>query len=309
MKIKKLFFLPLPLVRRSYFSVAVLFFLPLFLNAQDVHWSQPSGCLLYQNPAFAGIEHQYSFNLDYRNQWNAAGTRYQSYFVAGDYRLGKSAEENNTFFSVGGLFFNDVAGDGHYRTTNAGLLFSCNVKANDHWRMGAGAGFNFLAHALQMDDFSWGSQFDGINYNSTINSGEALGTYKNSTFDMNAGVSARYTKNPGTLSSNDDVKLIFGYSLNHITRPNIGFFGSSMLDFKHTVFANGIIGLHNKNVSLKPVLLFYMQGKQMEITGGSLISFSYGEQSKITGFKKGSSFSVGALYRYNDAIIHTAQKE
>src|ERR1041385_1276654 len=160
-----------------------------------------------------------------------------------------------------------------------------------------------------MDNFSWGSQFDGINYNSSLSSGEATGSIKKSTLDLNAGLSARYTRNAGTLSSNNDVKLIFGYSINHLTRPDIGFFAPSVLLCRHTVFVNGTIGIYNTNISLKPVVLLYNQGKQMEITGGTLVSFSYGEQSKITGFKKGSFFSVGALYRYNDAIIPTAQIE
>src|ERR1041385_4042957 len=294
MKLKTIFLLQLP-----------FFLLPLFSGAQDVQWAQPGGCLLFQNPAFTGIENQYSIDLDYRNQWNATGTRYQSYLAAGDYRLGKNPEEKNSFVSAGGLFYNDVAGDGHYRTTNAGVLISDNVKANDHWQMGAGIGINFLAHALQMDNFSWGSQFDGINYNSSLSSGEATGSIKKSTLDLNAGLSARYTRNAGTLSSNNDVKLIFGYSINHLTRPDIGFFAPSVLLFRHTVFVNGTIGIYNTNISLKPVVLLYNQGKQMEITGGTLVSFSYGEQSKITGFKKGSFFSVGALYRYNDAIIPT----
>jgi hypothetical protein len=128
--------------------------------------------------------------------------------------------------------------------------------------------------------------------------------------DINAGVSAVYQSKTGTMSSNQGTTLLFGYSINHINRPEISLNGGNdKLAMKHVVFMSGVIGLKNKNVSLKPTAFYYRQGKLNEITAGTLVRFAIGERSQITGYKKGSGFCIGALYRVNDAIIPTVQIE
>lgn len=279
------------------------------LYAQDVHWSQTSSNLIFQNPAFTGILDKFSLNANYRNQWNALNTSYNSYLINGDFRLG-SPEPQNVSFSAGGIFYSDLAGDGSYHTTNSGLTFSCLVKGNDHLRFGAGMGYNIVQNSARLDAFSWGAQFNGINYDPSLSSGEISGTASKWFSDINAGVSAAYQNKTGTLSSNQDTKLVFGYSINHINRPEISLNGGSdRLAVKHVVFISGVIGLKNKNVSLKPAAFYYRQGKLNEITAGTLVRFAIGERSQITGYKKGSGFCVGALYRVNDAIIPTIQVE
>jgi type IX secretion system PorP/SprF family membrane protein len=279
------------------------------LPAQDVHWAQPTNCLLYQNPAFTAISNKFDLDLDYRTQWNAINTSYKSYMVAGDYRFG-AADPGNVSFCIGGIFYNDIAGDGSYRRTNSGVTFASNVKVSDHLRMGAGLGYNIIQSGVKMDNFSWGTQFDGQNYDPSLSSGEMQGTQSKWYSDLNAGVSWLYEQNPGTISSNDNTKFIFGYSINHINRPDISLNGGTdKLNIKHTLYFTGLIGLKNKNVSIKPTAFFYHQGKLNEITAGSLFRFTIGEHSKITGFKKGSAFSFGALYRVKDALMPTVEYE
>jgi type IX secretion system PorP/SprF family membrane protein len=292
------------------FLYAIACFAPVTeLSSQDIHWSQPSAGLLVQNPAFTGIQNKFTVGVNYRNQWNALGTPYSSMQLAGDYRFG---EENpkKAVFSTGGVFSNDVAGEGRYRTTISGFGFSCLVKASDQLRMGAGLGVNMVQHVVNLSKFSWGSQFNGLNYDPSINSGEMAGTVSAWYADINAGVSMIYSKNSGTLSSNDNTVLIAGYGVSHLNRAEIGMNGGSdRLNMKHTLFMTGLVGLENKNVSLKPTAFWYRQGKLNEIMAGMLIRFSIGESSKITGFKKGSAFCAGAFYRVNDAIIPAVQFE
>jgi hypothetical protein len=80
------------------------------LFAQDIHWSQPANNLMFENPAFTGISHKFSFNMNYRDQWKAANAPYKSYNVAGDYQF-KKDNAKKVFLSAGILFTEDVAGD------------------------------------------------------------------------------------------------------------------------------------------------------------------------------------------------------
>lgn len=279
------------------------------LTAQDIHWSQPGACLVTQNPAFAGAQEQYGFGLNYRNQWDAVGVPYSSVQVAGDVRLQRE-RSTGAVFGTGGFFSNDVAGGGRYRTTTGGGAASCLVKTNEQVRVGAGLGVSVVQSALQMNRLSWGTQFNGLNYDPSLSSGEAQGAVSKWYADISAGLSMIYRDDAATLSSNNSTMFIAGYSISHLNRPEISLSGGSdRLNMKHTLFVTGIIGTKNKNLALKPVAFYYRQGKLNEITAGLLLRFVTGEGSQITGYKKGSSFSVGALYRVNDAIVPVVQFE
>lgn len=290
------------------FTLCVFFITCIGIYGQDIHWSQPSNSLLYQNPAFTGINGKFTLNANYRNQWNAVDVGYKSYLIAGDYRFGKN-EPQNISLSVGGILYSDIAGEGNYHTANGGITFSCLVKANDRVRIGAGFGYNIIQSSLQINNFSWGSQFDGQNYNSSINTGENFGSASKLLSDLNAGIAIRYDKNETSSTANHNTQLIFGYSINHVNRPDISVNGGgNRLNIKHVLFSTGNISLKD-NIGIKPTILFYKQGALNEITFGSLYRITIGQHSIITGNKKGAALSFGALYRINDAIIPTVEVE
>lgn len=290
-------------------SMLLFFFLiAVRAAAQDIHWSQPGNCLPAQNPAFAGMMNRYSASLAYRTQWKTPGAPYRTGMFGGDFRLG-TTNERKAVFALGAVVFNDVAGTGDYSTTNAGLLFSSHIRASEQLKIGAGFGTAFLQHTVHLDKHAWGSQFDGISYDPSIISGEAAGTLKNTSLDLNAGISVLYEKGSSTLSSANETKLLFGYGVYHLTEQNIGIAGLSVLQMKHVLFCSGVIGLKNTRQAIEPVAFWYRQGKQNEFSFGTLYRFAFGEQSKVTGFKKGSFFSAGALFRYNDAVIPTVRFE
>lgn len=279
------------------------------LHAQDIHWSQPGSCLVTQNPAFAGAQERVGFGLNYRNQWDAVGVPYSSVQLSGDVRL-KGDDARSAAFGTGGFFSNDVAGGGRLRTTTGGGVVSCLVKTNEHVHIGAGLGVSVVQTAAQLNKLSWGTQFNGLNYDPSLNSGETQGAVSRVYADISAGVSMVFRAGGNTLSANNSTMFIAGYSVSHLNRPETGInAGSDRLNMKHTIFATGLIGMKNKNVALKPTAFWYRQGKLNEITAGVLLRFVTSEGSQITGYKKGSAFSFGAMYRVNDAVIPVVQFE
>ncbi len=273
--------------------------------AQNIHWSQPYNALLFHNPAFAGMDSRYNIGVNYRDQWNAVNKTYKTFMVAGDYRFEKGLPENISI-GVGEIITSDASADGSYKTNSAGLVLSCLVKANPFVKIGAGIGFGFFQSTLA-DNFTWGSQFDGYNYNNTLPTGENNNKLFHQYSDLNAGVSYIYDRNVSTINGNDNMKWIIGYSVNHLTRPNIALTGNSdKLPIKHLLTISGLLPIKD-NFSWKPTIMFCRQGKMTEITFGTLARFSLGQVSQITGFRKGMLFSIGALYRYRDAFIPTAE--
>ncbi|HOZ87111.1 MAG TPA: PorP/SprF family type IX secretion system membrane protein [Bacteroidia bacterium] len=288
-------------------NILTCIILSVYINgvAQDIHWSQPWNALIYQNPAFAGIDSRYSIGVNYRDQWNAVNKSYKTFMVAGDYRFQKGLPEN-VAIGLGEIISSDNSADGSYKTNSGGLVLSCLVKANPFVNIGAGIGYSIVQNSLA-DNFTWGAQFDGNSYNSSLATGENNNKFFHQYGDLNAGVSYIYNRNVGTVNGNDNMKWIIGYSVNHLTQPNIAITGNKdKIAVKHLATITGLLPIKD-NFSWRPVILFGRQGKMNEITFGTLARYTLGEVSQITGIKKGMQFSIGALYRVNDAFIPTAE--
>jgi type IX secretion system PorP/SprF family membrane protein len=278
-------------------------------RAQDIHLSQPYINLIFQNPAFTGINVKFSFNSNYHDQWNAISNLYKTYIVSGDYRFNNSKIKNTTL-CAGGLLYNDVAGDGSYRTTNLGMTVSCLVNANEKIKLSGGLGYNIVQSAVNQNNYSWASQFNGRRYDPSIPSGEKDILASKWYSDINAGIAMIYKENGESTNPINKSKLILGYSINHFNRPDISINNNkNSLFIKQVVFINAYIPLKNKNIAFKPTLLFYNQHYFYEVTVGSLVRYTIGDGSQITGLKKESAISIGAFYRVKDAIIPTLQVE
>lgn len=290
------------------FYVSLLFFLLFtFLRGQDIHWSQPSGALLYQNPSFMGINGKYSANLNFKDQWNAANGTYRTYGFSGDYRL--SAESKQTQVYGGLVIYKDATADRLYQTNAIALNLACLVPIDEKSKFGAGISYGFAQNSLNKDKFSWGNQFDGQAYNSTLSTGENDNKLNNSYTDINAGVSYIYQEKNGTVSNNSPDMFLAGYSVSHLNKPDISLTGNEYkLPVKHTLMLSCIASMR-ENRAIKPTLLIQIQGKMLNIVGGNLWRFEIGQISKYTGIRKASVFSAGLLYRFKDALIPTIELE
>jgi len=276
-------------------------------EAQDIHWSQPSAILIYQNPAFTGIGSKYSMGLNFRDQWNPVNKSYKTFAASGDYRFGE--ETNKASVGAGAVLYRDISADGSYIVNSIGLTLSGLVNINERSKIGGGIGYNFIQNSMNKTQYTWGNQFNGQSFDAGRSTGEEQSSINRKFSDLSAGVSYAFHEKNGTVGDNSPDFLIIGYSINHINRPEMGISGSTdKLAMKHTVMITGVGSLDN-SFALKPTLLIYTQGKMLEIIAGTLIRTSIGQVSRYTGIKKGSSFSAGLLYRFKDALIPTMEFE
>jgi type IX secretion system PorP/SprF family membrane protein len=205
--IKKLL-LPLP-----------LFFLPLFSTAQDVHFSQMTETPLLLNPAEAALGHDIQAILNYKDQWRSISSTsaYKTFNVAADFALLKKQSGNR--IGLGVNVFSDKAGDAAMSTTTGNLHLSGVLAANDNNLFSVGIYGGFGQRSLLYNQLYWDNQYDGMQYNSALPSGEPQ-TFSNHTYvDMGAGVAWFYGKGHSTLSSHDAKTFNIGFSVQHINQP------------------------------------------------------------------------------------------
>lgn len=272
-------------------------------NAQDIHFSQPQRSGLPLNPAYAGAMQAVNATLQYKDQWSAVGRAYRTGNFAFDTRL--TGDKNATAYPVLGLNATmDRAGESNLKTLHVMLAGGYRVKTGSSSSIGAALNGGILQHSVETAGLTWGTQFDGFSYNSALASGENI-SGKGLVADVGAGLSWTWQKGELFMSANDHRHVHAGLAVQHINRPkDFSFTGSDeRLAMRYAVHAEGIFGLRSSGLSLEPLVVYTQQGGHRELLAGSMCWYSITQESKITGFVKGSAAALGLYYRNNDALI------
>lgn len=274
-----------------------------FAGAQDIHFSQFYMSPLTQNPAMSGVAYDLEAMLHYKDQWKAVGSPYRTIAASVDMRLGRKKQKG--FWATGINFYTDKAGDSKLVTTQANLSAAYHIVTGKFTTLGVGVQGGYAQRSISSSVFQWGEQYDGSAYNSSLPTGEQVALNKISFADMGAGLVWNFN-NSGTkeVTDNHDLKATIGFGLFHPHQPSYSFYGSSeKLYMKYVLHGNGIISIKNTNIAFAPGFMYYRQGPTQEIYLGSLVRFRLNQDSKYTGYQNGSSFSLGAYYRNQDAVV------
>ncbi|TAL57472.1 MAG: type IX secretion system membrane protein PorP/SprF [Bacteroidetes bacterium] len=266
--------------------------------SQDIHFSQYWMTPLLLNPAQAGSEHDMRGIINYKNQWNSVAEPYSTANLSWDMKLG--AKKSKKGFSAAGVnIFHDKAGDAQMKTLQGNLAYAYHVYLNQQSTLGAALYGGFAQRSINYAGLQWMNQYDGASYNSALPSGEPTGSTSMSYLDLGSGVHYEYGK-----EGNTNLDLSAGFSLFHINQPKYSFYGTNeKLYMKETGYVHAVIGSKNSKLAFWPGLVYTQQGKNSELLLGSLFRYTLKEDSKFTGYVKGSSFSLGAYYRNKDALI------
>ena len=272
--------------------------------AQDIHFSQFYVSQLITNPATAGALKEITATLNYRDQWRSVTSPYKTFAGSYDMRIFKD-RWRNVFLGWGLDVYNDAAGDGNMRTTQADLSFASHVRVSDHQIISAGVMGGFGQRSINYSALTWGAQYDGTILNSSLPSGEPGSSASFVYPDFGAGVLYQFSRDEGYTSANDKLQANVGFSVSHINQPKVSFYSrnSDILYMKYALHGNMFIGIRNSPLSIVPGFVFYLQGPSQEKTGGTMIRYAFKEESKYTSNVNGIALSVGAYYRWSDAII------
>jgi type IX secretion system PorP/SprF family membrane protein len=292
-------------------KITYLFFLTIGLSAayisraQDIHFSQFYMAPLTQNPALAGYNHDYQAILIYKTQWQSVPSPYKTSAGSFDMKLGKK-KANKGFLATGVNFLSDKAGDSQMGTTMADLSLVYHVRVSRYGTLGGGLQGGFVQRTINTSAMQWGNQFDGVKYNSALESGETAGSINKTYADFGGGVLWNYNNTAGekNVTDNHDLKVNIGASAFHLNRPKYSFYGGNeRLDIKYVVHGSALISRKNSNIAYNPGFMFYRQGAVQEIYAGGLIRYKLNQDSKYTGLHKGAAISFGGFVRAKDAAV------
>jgi type IX secretion system PorP/SprF family membrane protein len=268
--------------------LALLFLLASsIVHAQDIHWSQYDANPIYQNPGNTGqFNGDVRFVGNYRDQWRSVTVPFSTINLTADARL-----PFNKSIGIGGMLFHDVVGDGQFRTIElqANLSYLLKITSDSMHTIRPGINFGLNHRQLNIDQFYFDSQFDGIQYNPALPTNETFATDRRSNASFGIGAIYQYY-------DNERFNITGGIALFNINRPDQGFFGNEIQrDRRLNIFANGIYKL-NYDWDILPSMQFSVQGVYRE--------FMIGGRAKYTLVNRLGEYRAlygGLHYRNRDA--------
>ncbi|GIV27456.1 MAG: hypothetical protein KatS3mg027_1270 [Bacteroidia bacterium] len=274
------------------------------VHSQDIHFTQIQYFPLILNPAMSGANFALSANAIYRNQWKSVAIPYTTIGASVDGRIKKSPHGH---ILAGGLkFFNDNTGDMQLKTNDISINLAYHLNLQKGHKLGGGVYVGVIQRSINMENGQWGNQYNtgtGI-YDNSLPSNEAINSSNTIVPDAGLGFVYSYTKNEKYMRGNENIRYNIGYSVFHLNRPSSTFLKNSKdrMYMRHVIFANGEFGIPNSNFSVAPLFVLQLQGPSIEVLSGVYAKYTIQDQSHYTGLKKGTSFSIGSIYRNRDAV-------
>jgi type IX secretion system PorP/SprF family membrane protein len=273
------------------------------IMAQDIHFSQYAQTPVNVNPALIANAFDTRAIINYRSQWGSVAKAYQTYGITFEQSL-KRLKLKKKYIGLGFNLYSDKAGDAKLGTLSPNLGIAMHTRSSKFSWLSGGLQVGLVYRTIDISNLKWDNQYKGYSYDPSLPSGEVTPRSGIMTVDVGGGVNFHYAKSERFISSQDGAKCDIGFSAFHFNVPKNSFFQSSeRLYTKYIFHANLDYGLKSVGMALVPSLLYMKQGPNTETTIGMLFKYIIEEQATYTDLKNASSFSFGAYYRLQDAII------
>lgn len=265
---------------------------PLFLSAQDIHFSQMDRSPLNLNPAETGdFKADHRIIANYRNQWATVTVPYKT-FSASYENSPKQIPMIPGRVGLGLLFNSDVAGDGNFGTVQVKFSLAYRhlnlLDSTLNIALGMNVGFN--QQSLDFHKLNFGNQYNGSQFDPNMQTNEDFSGEQFNFFDFALGFKATYL-------INKRIPINVGLVFNHLNRPSQSFYAEEInnLNGKFNSYISAEIDL-TKYWSIKPLVFYYNQGTYDELFYGALLE----KELNNISFR---SFNVGVVNRQTDALI------
>lgn len=274
-------------MRNITLSIGLLLFLPCWIIAQDLHFSNWQSFSNYFNPATTGYQTPIlTANIQHRSQWAKIPQAYQS--------LGVNIQQKKGRFAWGGLLHKNGAGPASLQTTGGlftGAFYQQLAKGENELALGIGLGFiqkRFDPNALTFDEqYRASGGFDISNTN-----GENFMQTINKNIDFSIGALWK-----GAFATNENIKTQLGFALSHVHLPNTGF-QSELNELPMKMVLHGQVTLPISTKSYwQPYFLFQKQN----VHQSTLIGVQNRRQ-----LNPNTAIKSGIGYRVKDALIAQA---
>jgi len=292
------------LIKSKIFFIGVMILSSVTI-AQDVHFSQFVQTPQLMNPGATGnFIGTFRGILNYRSQWSAFGSPYNTYAASFDVAIAKR-NGKNAYLGLGGNFYKDAAGDANYGNFLGGVSVSGILPVSAYSSFSAGIKLGLGQFSSNLSKLTWGNQFNGEEFDTELNSNETTSMNAKMYADVGAGIYYEFKNSARSFLGSDLSTFNIGVAAFHINQPKQDFLGVTEEQLKMKIVAqfSGTFDLPNSKVGLVPSMFYATQNKYQEITAGMLLKLRFGAQTRYTGIFKESALYFGAHYRIKDAII------
>ncbi len=162
--------------------------------AQDIHFSQFHFTPVINNPANSGNQNTYRAIINYRNQWKSVSSPYKTGSATVDGPFGESLASESGRLGWGFNVFSDEAGQSEMATLQTSGSIAYHLNTGENAVLSAGLMVGYVSRSMNMANLTWGNQFDGYSYNSSLPDGEVKVSDKVSYVDLGAGLSYSYNR-------------------------------------------------------------------------------------------------------------------
>lgn len=276
-------------------------------QAQDFHYSQLDQSLTLINPAttstFSGFER---ITLQHRNQWLGAGTQFMTSMGMAEFSIGKIARQKSAYAGIGVYFMNDVGGDSKFSIKSGGVTASGVLPIAKNHTISAGIHAAFTNRSADFSRVSFMNQWNGSEFDNSIDPGESNGISSFSHLDAGVGIAYGFNKeNENTLSSNE-MSFQGGVSVQHLNKPKLRY--NSLVDdrlfMKFCFHANARYGLSSES-NLEVSAAQFIQGKHLETMVGLFYRLKTKNASRVTSILSNQYFVFGTYFRSVGTVIPT----
>ena len=259
-----------------------------YLKAQiDPHFSQIYAYPLWLNPALTGVfDGEGRVNANFKDQWTGIANGYQTGALSADYKATEKVSLGINIIDqkAGSAGYNYFAA---YGTFAYGFAVSYDGTKKLHFGLQAG----FIQRSFNPGDLQFGDQYNpSIGYDPNINSGENFLATSSVIFDSGLGVYYDETK------SDNSVKLFAGASIYHINGADDPFAApgtATKLPIRFNIHGGSKITV-SETLDVTPSVIYIRQQQNQIRAIDVYADFKPNEEN---------SFILGALYRYDDAIV------
>ncbi|MBU0489703.1 MAG: PorP/SprF family type IX secretion system membrane protein [Bacteroidetes bacterium] len=272
------------------------------LPAQDIHFSQFGSTPSLVNPALTGdfLGNQRG-GIAYRDQWRSISKPFTTAHAFYDCSINE-AQWKDQYVGLGLDLFSDRAGDGKMGTTSFSLNSSYAKALSLSSIYSFGVQLSFVQRSVDFTQFTWDSQFNGLEYDPALSSQEPMYNENFIKPDLSAGMSWNCNIDKYSASR-------VGFAMFHINSPNLKYYntGNERVAPRYVLHAEARIEQRSAIFAFLPKILYQRQNTLNELLFGGMMEWEIREGSRITGWITESSVAFGLYHRWGDAIVLTSQ--
>ncbi len=265
-----------------------------FVQAQDLHFSQFFNSPLSTNPANTGFipDGDYRLGVNFRDQWSSImSVPYKTMSAFGDVQVMKNQNETG-WVGIGGLMLRDVAGSGSLTSTKLYGSVAYHQMLGYASLLSMGFNVGYANKRINTANLKFPDQFDGKFFDNKLPTSVALDRNNIGYLDMQAGMNYAYFPT-------DKIYLNTGFSVHHINKPRESFFESNAVNNqvprRYIAFLNGSFMVNDQWI-VNPNVYYTRQATSSELVGGLNANYN------LSG--DGEYILMGGLYyRHKESVI------